>query len=333
MNTNNRIMVSVLCVVFNHAKFLRKCLDGLVNQETNFAYEIIVHDDCSTDGSIEIIKEYAKKYTNIVAFYEKENQYSRGIGITRNLILPHAKGKYIALCEGDDYWTDNSKLQKQFSYMETHDECVLCVHNTIFNDLLTGKKHLFNDWKGIHQLTDAEVIRLWKVHTTSYFFRYNVFDYEKELPSVWCGDYARLVYAFSKGSVVALPYVMSVYNYNNFNGMTFALKQVNNNKKRLIERLKFTCAYNKYTKFQYDELINDVISTLIRRIIFCDIMIDMGENISFSSYRQGIKTIKKKPIFKQYWAKAKGVEKLKGFALFNFYSVFRYVQYRNGFKI
>ena len=120
----NQIIVSIECCVFNHEPFLRQCLDGFVMQKTNFAFEAIVHDDASTDGSAAIIMEYAERYPDIIKpIIETENQYSKRDGSLRKVLNAHLKGKYIAWCEGDDYWTDPLKLQKQVDYLERHEDC------------------------------------------------------------------------------------------------------------------------------------------------------------------------------------------------------------------
>ena len=96
-------------------------------QKTTFPFEVLIHDDASTDGTAGIIKEYEVKYPNIIKpIYQKENQYSKGIKISPTFQYPRAKGKYIALCEGDDYWIDPYKLQKQVDFLETHSEYGLC---------------------------------------------------------------------------------------------------------------------------------------------------------------------------------------------------------------
>lgn len=124
------IMVSVCCLVYNHEPFLRECFDGFVMQKTNFPIEILVHDDASTDHSADIIREYTAKYPHLFKpIYQTENQYSKGVSITAKYQFSRAKGKYIAMCEGDDYWTDPLKLQKQVDFMEVHNDYVLCFHN------------------------------------------------------------------------------------------------------------------------------------------------------------------------------------------------------------
>ena len=125
----NEIMVSVVCDVFNHEHYLRQCLDGIVTQQTDFAFEVLIHDDASTDKSVEIIQEYVDKYPHLFKpIYQKENKFSKGISIWKDIQFPRAKGKYIAICEGDDYWTDPQKLQKQVDFMEANPEYSMCFH-------------------------------------------------------------------------------------------------------------------------------------------------------------------------------------------------------------
>lgn len=115
-----RVMVSILCLVYNHEPYLRQCLDGFVMQKTNFKFEAIVHDDASTDGSAAIIREYAEKYPDIIKpIFETENQYSKHDGALTRIMNNHMRGKYIAFCEGDDYWIDESKLQNQVDILES----------------------------------------------------------------------------------------------------------------------------------------------------------------------------------------------------------------------
>lgn len=116
---DNKILVSIKCAVYNHEPYLRQCLEGFVMQKTNFRFEAIVHDDASTDGSAKIIREYARKYPDIIKpIYESENQYSKRDGSLSRIINAACKGKYIATCEADDYWTDPYKLQKQVDILE-----------------------------------------------------------------------------------------------------------------------------------------------------------------------------------------------------------------------
>ena len=122
-------LVSIQCLVYNHEPYLRQCLDSFVMQKTNFKFEAIVHDDVSTDGSAAIIREYAEKYPDIIKpIFETENQFSKRDGSIQRIMTLACRGKYIAFCEGDDYWTDPMKLQKQVDFMEANPEYSFCCH-------------------------------------------------------------------------------------------------------------------------------------------------------------------------------------------------------------
>ncbi len=130
---DNECMVSVLCTAYNHEQYLRECLDSFVSQETDFPFEVLVNDDCSADGTAAIIREYAAKYPQIIRpFYQEKNLFSAiGMpGLFDKVFCPNARGKYIALCEGDDKWSDNNKLRLQVDFLENHPEYSGCVHNT-----------------------------------------------------------------------------------------------------------------------------------------------------------------------------------------------------------
>lgn len=113
-------LVSISCITFNHAPFIRQCLDGFLAQETEFLFEIVIYDDASTDDTVSIVKEYIEKYPELIKpYFNLENQYSKGTrGMNMRFNFPRCAGKYIAFCEGDDFWTDPLKLQKQIDFLE-----------------------------------------------------------------------------------------------------------------------------------------------------------------------------------------------------------------------
>ena len=124
--------VSVLCATFNHEDYLRQTLDSFVAQKTDFPFEVLVNDDASTDHTAEILREYADRYPDIIRpFYQDENLYSRRMNVYDLVFFPAARGKYIALCEGDDYWNDPEKLQRQTDWLDAHPDYSACVHNSI----------------------------------------------------------------------------------------------------------------------------------------------------------------------------------------------------------
>lgn len=124
-------VVSICCVTYNHDNYISDALDGFLMQKTNFSFEILIHDDASTDNTANIIREYEKKYPDIFKpIYQTENQKSKlGGGMNPTFNFPRAKGKYIAVCDGDDFWTDPLKLQKQVDYMENNAEFSMCCTN------------------------------------------------------------------------------------------------------------------------------------------------------------------------------------------------------------
>lgn len=134
-------LVSICCLAYNHESYIRECLDGFLMQETDFDFEILIHDDASTDKTADIIREYELKHPDIIKpIYQTENQYSKGVRPTFSYNIPRAKGIYIALCEGDDYWTDPLKLQKQVDLLEEHTDCSGCFTNAnIINELDNSK--------------------------------------------------------------------------------------------------------------------------------------------------------------------------------------------------
>ena len=121
-NDNREIMVSVCMITYNHEKYVEQAIKSILNQKTNFRFELIIHDDASPDKTADIIKAYAQEYPEIIhTVLQTENQYSKGKTLFE-FYLPLCRGKYFAFCEGDDYWIDEYKLQKQVDYMEAHPE-------------------------------------------------------------------------------------------------------------------------------------------------------------------------------------------------------------------
>jgi len=145
-------LVSISCITYNHVNYIRECIEGFLIQKTTFAFEVLIHDDASTDGTTKIIKEYEKKYPHIIKpIYESENQWIKGKRGSAFFNYPRAKGKYIALCEGDDFWIDSLKLQKQVTFLEENKDYGL-VHTDInyvdkFSNLIQNPVGLHTDIK------------------------------------------------------------------------------------------------------------------------------------------------------------------------------------------
>ena len=225
METNKLPLVSIQCLVYNHEPYLRQCLDGFVMQRTNFKFEAIVHDDVSTDGSAAIIREYAEKYPDIIKpIFEIENQYSKHDGSLDRIMRDACKGKYIALCEGDDYWIDPLKLQKQFEYMESYPECSL-LHTSF--QFYTQHDGMFHDSKidqEAYELNQRENRNIaceildfkYRVVTATSFFKYETYnklinDEYYNRYKFMLGDIQLWAMLLQSGRIGYLPDVTAVY--------------------------------------------------------------------------------------------------------------------------
>ena len=214
-------LVSVQCLVYNHEPYLRKCLDGLVMQKTHFPFEIIVHDDVSTDHSVDIIKEYESKYPDIVKpIYEKENQYSKGDGRIIQIMNVACKGKYIALCEGDDYWTDPLKLQKQVDFLESHPEySMVCCRTELYSE---RRKKIIGEVRtriGNGSLSPKLVILKGGLYiaTVSVIYKKDLRsnDYPSYCIKCHVGDYPLQIMGAMKGGIYYFDEPMAVYRVEN----------------------------------------------------------------------------------------------------------------------
>ena len=178
-NERKDILVTIQCLTYNHEPFIRQCLEGFVMQATNFRFEAIVHDDASTDRTAAIIKEYADKYPDIIKpIFEVENQYSKHDGTIGRSIRENTHGKYIAMCEGDDYWTDPYKLQKQVDFLESHPDYVMCSHR--FNQYIQDKNFLEEEKDSTFQGADYDLKNLiggkWLTQTLTVMYRRSALD-------------------------------------------------------------------------------------------------------------------------------------------------------------
>ncbi len=224
MNTNSdNIQVTVWCLAYNHEKYIRKALEGFVSQKTNFKYEVIVHDDASTDKTVSIIKEFEEKYPEIIKpIYQKENQLQKGIDKMQDFLFPNAKGKYIAFCEGDDYWCDDQKLQTQYDIMQNNDDVVLCTHkvqcvnedDSINDRVIPEKSYQLSNSQKISQTLFAELLFIkngYPFHTSSYFIKKSLLDSSefKELYNYLNGDQRILHAALAHGNIYYLNETLS----------------------------------------------------------------------------------------------------------------------------
>jgi glycosyltransferase involved in cell wall biosynthesis len=205
------IKVSILCITFNHKKFIKECLDSFLMQKTQFNYEIIIHDDASTDGTQDIIRDYQEKNPGLIkTIFQKENQYSRGgKSFFIRFLFPRARGEYIALCEGDDYWTDPNKLQKQIDFLDNNPDYSLCFHPVrVFYESTEKKDEIFptdTDGFDLNRLLEGNFIQ-----TNSVVYR-KPHMYKDLKKGMMPGDYYMHLFHAQFGKIGFINDVMSVY--------------------------------------------------------------------------------------------------------------------------
>jgi glycosyltransferase involved in cell wall biosynthesis len=255
----NNPIISICCITYNHEKYIADAIDGFLLQKCNFQFEIIIHDDASTDRTPEIIRNYENRYPGLIrSIYQTENQYSKyGFGVCLDYLFIKAKGKYIALCEGDDYWIDQSKLQIQYDYMESHTECSLICHasnyvneNKKFNrcdntfskdclctieDIIYGKKNII--------ATASMLFR------TKYIYQLPQFYYDAPV-----GDLPLQLFLYTKGSVYYMKKSMAAHRLGVSVSWSSEMKRGNTKIKRikLYEQLELMyIRFNEYSTGKY----------------------------------------------------------------------------------
>lgn len=213
---SDEILVSISCVTYNHAPYIARALDSYLMQKTNFKFEILVYDDASTDQTQEIIREYEQRYPDIIKpYYQTENQYSQGkYNVEGFFNYPRARGRYIAMSDGDDYWTDEKKLQLQVDYMEAHPECAMCLHSARIETQEKAVQSMeIRPYKKSRLIPAEEVIdKPFNYPTASLLFRT---EYTRDLQEYYyvspVGDIPIQIHMAAKGTVYYMDRKMSVY--------------------------------------------------------------------------------------------------------------------------
>jgi glycosyltransferase involved in cell wall biosynthesis len=274
-NEDSFPIVSISCIAFNQAKYIQETLDSFLDQETNFLVEILIHDDASTDGTDLIILEYSKKYPNIFKpTLQKENQYSKKGFTFAFLEFKRARGKYIALCEGDDYWSNKRKLFKQVHLLENDPNSSLCFHTS---------EYLFNGPVAKYEINKPEFI------PNNYKFELkDLIEYDSQLISncsvmirtdiiqkapIWVthapiGDLPICLYLSTFGSMAFIDEPMSVYRVNSIGSWSNELSSNRLFRISHLKRLKsMWIEFDKWTNFEYTKSIKSR-TIQIKRAIF-----------------------------------------------------------------
>jgi glycosyltransferase involved in cell wall biosynthesis len=255
------IVCSVVCLTYNQEAYVAKALDSFVMQETSFPIEVVVHDDASVDGTVAIVRRYEALYPRlIVGIYEKENQYAKRGHSICNDVVRSARGKYIALCEGDDYWTDARKLEKQVAFMEAAPECSMSFHAARIDYADGRKRSRVHRYPGRRVFSPSEVILGGGgfYMTCTAVFRRDVFDdYPGFLGGSPVGDIMLALNSIGKGTVGYVDEVMAVYNCGTPGSFTQKASQ-----RTPCESLEFyrqlahaQAEFDKYTNFRFSRWI------------------------------------------------------------------------------
>ena len=273
-----KVLVTIQCIAYNQRPYIRQCLDGLVSQETDFAFRILVHDDASTDGTDQIIQEYEQRYPHLVkGIYEKENLYSRGgFRAIMKLLMEESEGKYIAYCEGDDYWTDPRKLQKQVDVMEAN-QAALCTHQ-VRSVWENGEKtdrllpRITEDFvkdteKFIPFLFSYGNSDCFVFQACSFLMRKDLLEFPEGRPQFMelsdVGDVPLVLYLGAKGPVVYLAKEMARYRLASKSSWS---KSMRHDRNRVLRHEEKMCAcfeeYKNYTGNKYDFWIDGNIAKI-----------------------------------------------------------------------
>lgn len=254
--------VSIICCTYNDEQYIRDALNSLLAQKTNFPIEILIHDDASTDNTADIIREYEKTYPQIIkSIYQKDNQSSRGIEV-QQINYERARGKYIAICNGKDFWIDEYKLQRQYDYLEKTKKCVLSVHAGKLVDI--NGKHLndicapskMNRFYNTPELIQGDSGLF---VTNSMFFRANIV---KNRPSLFINgpvtNYVLFLYLSLFGQVHYMRDVMScqrvgVPEYS----MTAQVASIDTEKQHFQKIGEWLLQFDEWTNYSFRDAIED----------------------------------------------------------------------------
>jgi glycosyltransferase involved in cell wall biosynthesis len=246
--SNHSIKVSVLVMTYNHAKFIKKALDSALMQKTDFDFEILISEDCSTDETREIVQEYQQRFPEKIRLLLSEKNVHTNEVVSRGIHA--AQGTYIALLDGDDYWLSSDKLQKQVDFLNTHPECSMCFHNAqAFNE--DSSEQQWN-WTSANQKEFSTLQDLWRgnfIATCSTMFRNHII---KQIPDWYNSffpitDWPLYILIAEHGKIGYLNEVMGAYRLHA--GGLYSPYTV---KQKLNKTLDFYRRINRFLNFKYD---------------------------------------------------------------------------------
>jgi glycosyltransferase involved in cell wall biosynthesis len=253
-------LLSVCLITYNHAKYIREAIDGVLMQKVNFSWELIIADDFSTDGTREIVLEYKEKYPDFIKLILQE----KNVGPAKNWmdLITTPSSKYIAYFEGDDYWLSSDKLQKQVDILDARDDISFCFHNNLIIDEDDAEKVRISNPKQSVVTTIEDIIDAWYVMTCSIMFR-NAFI--KELPPWYSnfksGDYILQLILATHGDVYYIDEIMGCYRIHK-GGISRTFKMYDSQ----YDLIDLLLNFNKYTNNQYKYSIHKRISKIYKKL-------------------------------------------------------------------
>ncbi len=268
----NEIKVSIVCITYNHEKYIKNALDSFLSQKVNFKIEIIIHDDASVDNTPEIIRKYEKKYPDIIhAIYQKENQYGKQKGsLFRKYIYPFCRGKYIAFCEGDDLWIDIHKLQIQVDFLEQHVEYVLVAHDAVCLNYRDYTIKAMQPYETDRKITAEEIIMQYNgnLPTASMVLRTEVIENEKIFWECGVGDWPLQLQCILKGKVYYFSRIMSVYRFLHDGSWEKKCEKENQVYfEHCIKIIDFLQKYNEYSNNIYSKYLTSRIQFYVSNVL------------------------------------------------------------------
>lgn len=264
----SEIMVSVCCITYNHENYIKKTLEGILNQQTNFAFELLIHDDASTDNTQKIIKEFTKSHPSIIKpiFQKKNIKSSIKSGMNPTFNYPRARGKYIAICDGDDHWIDNTKLQKQVDCLERDSSLSGCYHGVKIKYIKSGRVKTIRN-KGLTTYDLGSYLEKNPfIATSSMVFRTEITNL---IPgwskNIFAGDFLMRYLIAVNGKIRYLDFIMSTYNKGVEGSWTMTKNEQKRIDKEFSDNIYALLKINEYSNYQYQFEVLKKVDFIITR--------------------------------------------------------------------
>jgi glycosyltransferase involved in cell wall biosynthesis len=235
-------VVSICCITYNHESYIEDVLEGFLKQETDFPFEILIHDDASTDRTAEIIREYEEKYPRLIKpIYQTENQYSKGIKVSSVFNFPRATGEYIAMCEGDDKWLSSQKLLEQYYALENSKNVNLCFHSAYCE--LNSERFIMGDYGRNHvPIEDIISKKFGQIATSSVFIRIEGLEgylsYVEDRNWLTVGDIYLLYFSAVPNGAIFINRPMSLYRMMLPGSWTQSTYSSDKSKSKILNHIK-----------------------------------------------------------------------------------------------